>query len=235
MTKCPSVSQFIGRTCVMAASLVCVLVLGCDSAPQGKIYGADPITAWVADAETGKPIEGANVLALWEMKYGLENHGTNYAMVLETVTDAEGKFSLPGWGPQLVLKSGGIETGGPRLTIFKSGYRVGGGANEGSFAVESRHMTSGWNGKVLELTRFLGTDEEYSAHLHQHLQGTIDSLFYNGCNARSFPAFLTSVDKQARTLETQIPNSRLLNLKRLSDGFRGICGEAAYLSEGQRR
>jgi hypothetical protein len=37
------------------------------SACGSPYYTADPIEAWVVDAETGKPIEGAVVTANWQL------------------------------------------------------------------------------------------------------------------------------------------------------------------------
>ncbi|MFO1313736.1 MAG: carboxypeptidase-like regulatory domain-containing protein [Burkholderiales bacterium] len=221
---CGPASALIRRARVVAIGAA-LLATACDF-PTPKIYSADPITAWVVDADAGKPIEGANVLAMWEMKYGLENHGTNYAMVLEAVTDAEGRFALPGWGPRLVLKPGAVTNAAPVLTIFLPGYRVSGGANSGVLELAPSHMKSDWDGKVFQLRRFEGTSQQYSDHLHRFLQTKIESLFSNGCNHLSLPRLLRSVDRQARELEKQVPDSRLLNLNQLSNTFRGKCGDA---------
>ena len=67
-----------------------------------RVYYADPIKARVVDAATGTPVEGVNVLAAWQAKGGLEGGNImGYVKVMEDVTDANGEFSFPGWGPKV--------------------------------------------------------------------------------------------------------------------------------------
>ena len=78
-------------------------------------YSADPITAYVVDQETGAPIEGANVAAGWELEGGRSGIQTvGWFKFMEAVTDAEGKFSLPGWGPESKRARGRVFDGAPR-------------------------------------------------------------------------------------------------------------------------
>lgn len=86
------------------------------------VYRADPIEGRVVDAETRAPVEHAHVLAMW----GLENLVGNYAgcaNVVDAVTDRDGRFVIPGWGPRLRwplwVSSDGLS---PFITIFKPGY-----------------------------------------------------------------------------------------------------------------
>src|SRR5947209_3399798 len=78
---------------------LCILVLtGCY-----QIYSAEPITATVVDADTKEPLEGVVVVAHWEMKGGLEGGNVEgEVMIMEAVTDAQGKFHFPAWGPKKV-------------------------------------------------------------------------------------------------------------------------------------
>ena len=86
-------------------------------------YSADPIEAWVVDAETNQPIEGAIVVAHWELKGGLEGGNVmGQVMVMEAVTDDKGKFNFPAWGPKWHIGWGGLGDSDPELLLFKSGY-----------------------------------------------------------------------------------------------------------------
>lgn len=222
-----------GRGALIAV-LGALCSLGCDFATP-KIYSADPITAWVVDADTGKPVEGANVLAVWEMKYGLENHGTNYAMVLEAVTDSDGRFSLPGWGPKLVVKAGAITTAAPRLVILKADYRPAGAASGSFFDRLPSHMASDLNGKIFKLEKFVGAKREYAEDLHQFVQRSVESLIYNGCNYTAFPRFLLSLDRLARDIQTEFANSPLRTLQQTSDAYLDRCGPAPRSDEETKR
>ena len=73
-----------------------------------------PITGKVVDSATGKPIEGALVVAQWAKKhgFGLTYHELN--KITETLTDKEGSFSLSGNDDPSVEP--------PEMIIYKQGY-----------------------------------------------------------------------------------------------------------------
>src|SRR5258708_40037237 len=86
-------------------------------------YNAEATEGWVADAETGKPIEGVIVVAHWRITGGLEG-GTpiNELKILETVTDESGRYSFPAWGPKLAFLSGifgSLGSESPEILMFK--------------------------------------------------------------------------------------------------------------------
>lgn len=73
------------------------------------------ITGKVVDAQTGKPIEGAVVVAEWSITKGfLGLYYSETYKVNETVTDQDGKFSLSGVYNPLVER--------PQFVIYKKGY-----------------------------------------------------------------------------------------------------------------
>jgi hypothetical protein len=84
-------------------------------------WGA-PYHGQVVDAETGRPIEGAVVMVEWHKKPRVAMGGIAYFHnARETLTDAEGKFSLdssPGvdWNPLTAVQE-------PRIAVFYPGYR----------------------------------------------------------------------------------------------------------------
>jgi len=73
------------------------------------------ITGRVVDGMTGKPLEGALVLAQWTKTHGLP--GMRYRdlfKITETLTDKEGRFSLIGTSDSSVEP--------PEMIIYKEGY-----------------------------------------------------------------------------------------------------------------
>jgi hypothetical protein len=107
-----------------------VLVVLSLSAMAGCALGlvplsADPIDSRVADSEAGAPIEGAVVLAYWELHSGSlsgDSLPCGAVNVEDTVTDKDGRFHLPGWGPTMPGCSGVMRQGSPQLYVFKPGY-----------------------------------------------------------------------------------------------------------------
>ncbi len=117
------------------------------------MYTAEPMTAIVVDATTRKPIEGANVIALWR----LEGRGMSYSAtagflkVMETVSGTDGRIAFPGWGPRVALQ-GNIRLDAPGLIIFKPGYRLGVFSNSGSVMSNApSRLKSSWNNRELRL------------------------------------------------------------------------------------
>lgn len=148
--------------------LVCTTITGCASLILG--FSAEPITATVVDEETKKPLEGVIVVAHWQLVEGgfLDSSvRAGELMVMETLTDANGKFHFPEWGPKYKLL-GRMKNDDPQLIIFKPGYEFKSLANEWS-STEIRDYralrSSDWDGKTIELKVFKGTMSEYNQHL----------------------------------------------------------------------
>ncbi|HEY5648458.1 MAG TPA: carboxypeptidase-like regulatory domain-containing protein, partial [Nitrospiria bacterium] len=87
----------------------------CDGAPDE--YVIEDVKAKVVDSETGEPIEGAVVVGQWYTVRPRE-----YLKITEAVTDKNGEFVIPGWGPFKKPRKGCLFADDPLLKIFKSGY-----------------------------------------------------------------------------------------------------------------
>jgi hypothetical protein len=74
-----------------------------------------PITGKVIDSITGKPIEGALVVAQWTKKHGFGLTYHELILITETQTDKEGNFSLT-----KTPKDRFVEP--PEMIIYKEGY-----------------------------------------------------------------------------------------------------------------
>lgn len=169
----------------------------CSDVP--KQYSAEAIEARVVDAETKKPLEGVVVTANWQLEEGTlgGNRSAGQLMVMETVTDKNGRFTFPAWGPKWLWK-GFLVNADPKLLLFKSGYEYRELYNEYSSAPELRTRKlrySDWNGKTIELKRFKGTMEEYVRHLSFLMTGL--SFIEDDCQWKKTPKMLMALQKQA--------------------------------------
>lgn len=81
-------------------AIILVIIIALIYWANGSILGIyhfdGPYWGRVIDADTGEPIQGANVMGKWE----IESHflivaSNDYADARETITDSEGKFILP--------------------------------------------------------------------------------------------------------------------------------------------
>ena len=135
-------------------------------------YQFAPIEAWVVDAETGKPIEGAVVTANWELVKGGFDGPRYYGQleVKETVTDAKGRFFFEGFSKE---DSSGAELreSDPQILIFKAGYRFERFTNnyrDGGAGYGAMHRTASVSGKTVRLAKLRMPDEEIGSHGSLH-------------------------------------------------------------------
>ena len=102
------------------------------SACGSPYYTADPIEAWVVDAEAGKPIEGAVVTANWQLvAASLDTGGRKLRQleVMETTTDKNGRFSFPAF-TRINWSLDELREQDPLIRIFKSGFQYSGTNSE---------------------------------------------------------------------------------------------------------
>lgn len=162
----------IERARLVCLAVVCAVALPACATIYPPAYSAEPIDARVIDAETKQPLEGVVVTADWELRGGASPGGSTTVgelMVMEAVTDKNGQFHFPAWGPIRQFK-GELHNHDPRLILFKSGYEYRILSNEPRFDAEAalqpvRH--SQWNGKTIELQKFVGTPEQWFGMLER--------------------------------------------------------------------
>jgi len=135
-------------------------------------YSAEPITATVIDAESRQALEGVNVLVLWDLEDPNGRGGQHWAFE-ETVTDKEGRFHFPGWGPKPVPRTLGspawrLGSEQPVVYLFRSGYPLESVSNPweswmlgNSTWTGEKLRRSVWTGKTIELRRFSGSEQQY--------------------------------------------------------------------------
>lgn len=161
-------------------------------------YSAEPTEAKIIDVETKQPVEGVVVVAHWVLEGGLHLDRVGDLVILETITDKQGRFHFPAWGPIRHWKNSRLTYMDPRILIFKSGYeyqvlsnRLTTAALKGEGGPVRR---SDWNGKTIALKPFKGTGEEYAHHLsflHTSLRSVLED-----CNWKKIPRMLLALKKQ---------------------------------------
>ncbi|MBZ0092495.1 MAG: hypothetical protein K8F27_09775 [Sulfuricellaceae bacterium] len=189
-----------------------------------KDYSAGPIEAWVVDAETGQPLEGVIVTANWQLEIGTPggNVPAGQMMVMETVTDKNGRLYFPGWGPKpipgrpkskssrentlldyLLSSEPHLVNRDPQLLLFKSVYKYVGLENKFTIDYNKGPLrSSDWNGKTIKMERFNGTLEEYYSKSLMFLKGDL-GFAYNGqdCEWQSVPRMVAALLKEERRFQ----------------------------------
>ena len=113
----------------MLAVCLSVFVSLAEGAEPPTTYSGAAFGGRIVDGETGQPLEGAAVVARWQL-YRAHNFmnivgSTEYRVlhVAESVTDAGGFYRIPAWGP--IVRPAGWEIEGeeaPLVMAFKPGY-----------------------------------------------------------------------------------------------------------------
>ncbi|MFN8544255.1 MAG: hypothetical protein U0807_08610 [Candidatus Binatia bacterium] len=204
---------------------------------SGKVaYVGLPITATVVAAQTGKPVEGVIVVAIWELYGGNIEGGliVGQAKVLETVSDANGRFHFPWWGPRVHTPFGELSTGAaPLLLLFAKGYAPTVRTNDDSHVGFLRR--SDWNGRTVSMDAAPSDPKAYSRQLLTFDVG-LHSLFQGSCDWRRVPRMLLALDREAEMLRAQGSNLDPGLSLRSRDAVRsGWCGSIEqYVREHAR-
>ena len=222
---------------IMPRLLLALLVLSLQAC--AAMHSAESIEAWVVDAQTDQPIEGAVVVAHWQLErkfaippgvVGYDPRGPLQLQILETVTDANGRFGFPAWGPRRAPLGSYLEGEDPRIIIFKSGYEI---FAQGNFhppildTSASSTRTSELNGRTVKLKKFEGDLKGYASYLislYGGLEFAINPWSAN-CDWQKIPQMLVAVSKQAHLFRENNIYSSLPVLDDLSQ--HGQCGSAS--------
>jgi hypothetical protein len=73
-------------------------------------------------AEDGRPVAGAAVVANWEIQNWISGSAEGQLAIFEAVTDENGRFSIPAWGPRFVLY-GALDISAPIVRIVHPDFR----------------------------------------------------------------------------------------------------------------
>jgi hypothetical protein len=190
---------------ILGGLSIAVGIAACEGSPY---YTSDPIEAWVVDAETGKPIEGAVVTAYWQLvAFGLDTGGRRLRQleVMETETDKNGRFFLPGF-TKLNPTMDGLREEDPHILIFKSGYEYSGFTSRYPMANSSPgpHRHSKADGETFRL-KPAGPDlAKYAFHLG-FLDTDLSAILYSG-NGREIPRMIVALNCERLRLKRIDPS-----------------------------
>ena len=210
------------------------------SAPvHATTYSAEVIDAQIVDAKTNQPLEGVIVVAHWEvsrvvptfvpiMPFGNDPRGPFQLQIMETVTDANGRFHFPAWGPLPVPPLAALGDRDPHLIFFKEGYVPWSTSNGHPTTFDysaSSTRSSELNGTTIKLKKFEGDLQAYAAQLGK-LSVPLDfarNYRDDTCNWKRIPRMLGTVIKIKRLFREKLIYSDLPNLDSIrQDG----CGSA---------
>jgi hypothetical protein len=197
-----------------------LLLSGC-SDPYPREYSAAPLSARIVDSETGEPVEGAIVVAV----YVMESLGGRVYTPLhyeETLTDKEGKFTFNGFDKKSVSKemTGAMAPLGnrdPRLYAFAEGYQPAMYQRKYIFSKvwKTSHRISPLDGQVLTIAKTKNLTTTVQAKLlrsmMRDISNDINSQIMPGtgkrvrCAFNAIPLTLNFIQKQQHQYKTNDP------------------------------
>jgi len=219
-------SPFAGKA-ILLGGLVCVLGAWMVWA---MLWYSPPLRARLVTPQ-GAPVAGAIVVANWTITEAVSGAPLGQAMLIEIVSDNDGQFELPAWGPRSI-KRGSIQLDQPTLRVFKAGFvplvltnLVG-----TSSALPNHILVSRFDGKTIRLTPFAGTPEEYEIALQPLLQ-SIEVFFWGrgaiDCYWKSMPRLLLALQEAKSAMAIHGSGQSLRDAHQYAgENSRAQCGDA---------
>ena len=194
------------RTCIvfLIITLIIVCVYIYDSYPS--VYEATPISGTVFDAGSKQPVEGAVVVATWsEFGGAFQAYKIDELEVQETVTDNQGKYTLPGWPLKRSRNwSAFVPTDEPRIFAYKYRYLPkyiynGIVQDMGRRQPYEHERTISWHGSTdIYMSLFTFTEKD---RMQEFTEVEWITPGIKGCRWKKLTHLLLEVDKHREDLE----------------------------------
>lgn len=211
------------------ASKLSLFLVHLDERTQ-KLNKYNRIPTNTVNTASGQPVEGAAIVAAWYMT-GMEGAHVATLAAGETVTAADGMFTIDGWGPKFTKSLfAKLPSDMPKLFIFKDGYLPTIVENIGSgppyrFHGPEKLTSSFLDEAVFPIEPFSGSLAEYLPQLDA-LNSRIRKLRTGpNCEWKQIAKFILAIDAVAQTA-TRRGLERGAGLTKLSIAPRD-CGTAA--------
>jgi hypothetical protein len=198
------------------------------------VYSAAPIEAWVVDADTNAPLEGVIVAANWQLVSGTLAGGEipkGQLMVMEAVTDKDGRFYFEGW-TKANPTTGELRDKDPQIVMFKSGYRYRGFTNDYPVTqvLIGVRRESKLNKQTVKLEKFKGTLKAYANHFQ--LDTDLENVLRD-CEWKKIPKLLIALDRERKNIKITDPTV-IVGLPSIghAEAYRSKCGSAEEFLKG---
>lgn len=193
----------------LLAFAVILLACGCGS----LVHVGKGFSGRVVDEATGDPLPGVIVVAQWQPYYVGPVHAPGHSGVVhvyETVTDKDGRYSIPGWGPKPLPAGSEIRSADPALSFFKPGYFPFAAGNTPVSDRAARPTAPGvseWDGKVVKLRTSAGISKAYGTALEVLSRSLVEARE----NWRAYPRMIYALWQEENRLPKDVvgPFSRL--------------------------
>lgn len=202
-----------------------------------RTYSSPKIEITIVNAVTGNPVEDAIIVANWPLlSTGYAGGGVpaGSLALFEVVSNENGVFKLPSWGPAIAAGDTRVDGNAPIIRIFKHGYEYLELRNEAPypppavppsiFTDYENNLGSRWNSQIIELVPFIGTDSEYAKQI-EWLESSLDDIVSRQCLG-------ASSSKMKLAVNALIEDFRQKNIRYRLSGFMRECDGSGKLILG---
>jgi hypothetical protein len=146
-------------------------------------------------------------VAAWELEDPVAARGQGGLELMEDVTDANGEFHFPSWGPKPVPQTAypgtRLTNQDPRIVLFKSGYLPNAVYNDSHSTLLRNPEDSGpelrdsqWDGKTIPLKKFEGGARAYASSV----RGALSGVSFGHCRWKKIPKMIIALNKESDRL-----------------------------------
>lgn len=238
---------------IIALAMAVGIVSGCRYTSHQ--YQAAPITGQVVDKETGKPLEGVHVAVYWQL-YDESNIlgglggrvATDAIGVSETITDKDGYYHIPGWGPE-VVSGNYLGEESPMIGFYKSGYKFRQLYNSNMTLLVTKDYisekyeyskqetekgdvyTSTWDGVVIELDKESDEIGKIISNL-ENVDSFIDQILRpKECESRLIKNFIADYTKRAEEIKSKYPKESKISTFMTNHNQYDECGDVGKIEK----
>lgn len=223
-------------TKLAALALALLQLAACGGVPY---YTADPIEAWVVDAETNQPIEDAIVVANWQLVVGSLD-GRRYRgqlEVKEAVTDHAGHFHFEGFtksNPMLYE----LRNEDPKITIFKPGYafrKITNNYPKAGTETPGTHRKAQISGDTIKLNKMEPVNFGASRGFYPTVNIELEQVVKD-CGWKKIPRMIMAMDREKTRLKKSDRTNYvgLISIEDLGYTSEPDCGSPKEFFEGMR-
>lgn len=158
-------------------------------------YSSADVEGRIVDEASGKPIEGAVVIGIWQLEsQGFEHYYGAAIHVVESVSDADGHYRLKGFEGIDISRFGGGELmdRDPKVSVYAEGYRPAGAGRDISEPGKGYHRISPLNGRDIKLQKAAMDDWNVARLWWSGMYSLVDN---GGCELTRLPSLKALVTR----------------------------------------
>lgn len=195
------------------------------------LYLANATETWLVDTETNLPIEGAIVVANWQLEdSAAATFQLDSLVIVETISDERGRFQIPNWGPKQAPAGQVVINHAPEISIFKPGYLAKNVSNTFDPKMYKSYLrTSQWHGQTIKLKKRKGPLRDYYMNNLLSLETRMTNIIQQKCGWKHIPKMILALQEEKKILDINNITNFIIGVNQLKGDQ---CGSPAEFLNG---